>query len=102
MTENDQQYQVTKTCVEKFESALADLVAAPNTTIRKAQIDAVRSVLDELKQEMLKTCVEKFESALADLVYAQSTSARRVQIAVVRTVLTELKQELAEYENTVR
>lgn len=56
MIKNDRQYRITKARAEEFERALAALAASPNEglafAIRKAQLDAARSQLEELKDEL--------------------------------------------------
>lgn len=56
MIKNDRQYRITKAQAEEFEQALASLNAAPapglSPLIRKAQLDATRSQLDELNCEL--------------------------------------------------
>lgn len=57
MIKNERQYRITRAQVEKFEHAVAELVSAPDTAsvhpaLKKAQIDALRSQLGDLKAEL--------------------------------------------------
>ncbi|MBK7534004.1 MAG: helix-turn-helix transcriptional regulator [Myxococcales bacterium] len=56
MIKNDRQYRITKAQADGFERALAALAAAPadgvSPAIRKAQLDATRSQLEELQADL--------------------------------------------------
>ena len=57
MIKNERQYRITRAQAGKFEHAIADLVSAPDThgvhpLLKKAQIDALRSQLQDLKAEL--------------------------------------------------
>lgn len=57
MIKNERQYRITRAQAEKFEHAMAELVSAPDTpgvhpVLKKAQIDALRSQLGDLKAEL--------------------------------------------------
>ena len=54
---NERQYRITRAQAEKFEHAMAELASAPDTpgvhpVLKKAQIDALRSQLGDLKAEL--------------------------------------------------
>ena len=57
MIKNERQYRITRAQAEKFERALAELLASPGTpgvhpVLQKAQIEALRSQLGDLKAEL--------------------------------------------------
>lgn len=62
MIKNERQYRITRAQAEKFERSLAELVAKPDTpdvhpALHRAQIEALRSQLGDLKAEL-----EEFQS----------------------------------------
>ena len=54
MIKNERQYKITKSQIAKFETALDELAArdGANTRLRKLEADALRSQLDELRDEV--------------------------------------------------
>ena len=56
MITNDHQYQTTQEQVDKFEAALTRATTSPDQTLhpllQKAQVDALRSQLDDLRAEL--------------------------------------------------
>jgi ribosome-binding protein aMBF1 (putative translation factor) len=58
MIKNERQYKITKSQITKFEAALDELTArdGDNARLRKLEKDALRSQLDELRDE-----VDQFE-----------------------------------------
>ena len=57
MIKNERQYRITRAQAEKFERALAELVAKPDTpdvhrALHRAQIEALRSQLGDLEAEL--------------------------------------------------
>ncbi|HZT40878.1 MAG TPA: helix-turn-helix transcriptional regulator [Chthonomonadaceae bacterium] len=57
MIQNERQYRITKAQADKFDKALAQLMASPQTNdlspiLRKAQEDSLRSVRDELRMQL--------------------------------------------------
>ena len=57
MIKNERQYRITKAQADKFDKALAQLMASPQTNglppiLRKAQEDSLRSVRDELRMQL--------------------------------------------------
>ncbi len=54
MIKNERQYKITKSQIAKFEAALDELAArdGANTRLRKLEADALRSQLDELRDEV--------------------------------------------------
>jgi hypothetical protein len=58
MIENEQQYQITKACVQKFTQTLARLDAHPeenaalNPLLQKAERDGLQSQIETLQQEV--------------------------------------------------
>ena len=56
MIKNQRQYRITKTQVERFERTIAGVTAKPNRNLhpvlRKAQVDALKSQLADLKSEL--------------------------------------------------
>ncbi|MDE2960926.1 MAG: hypothetical protein OXU28_12920 [Chloroflexota bacterium] len=61
MIENEEQYRVTQErertfslLVERMESGAAESIADEDPTIRKAKMDATRSVLHELREELVE------------------------------------------------
>jgi hypothetical protein len=53
---NQHQYRITKAQAEKFQRTIKEVQARPNpsvhTTLRKAQLDGLRSQLEDLKREI--------------------------------------------------
>jgi ribosome-binding protein aMBF1 (putative translation factor) len=53
---NERQFRITKAQAEKFERTIAELSAAPKrdvqAALRKAQLDGLRSQLEDLKREL--------------------------------------------------
>ena len=54
MIKNERQYKITKSQIATFETALDELAArdGANTRLRKLEADALRSQLDELRDEV--------------------------------------------------
>lgn len=54
MIKNERQYKITKSQIAKFAAALDELAArdGANTRLRKLEADALRSQLDELRDEV--------------------------------------------------
>lgn len=56
MIKNERQYRITKAQAEKFARTIAEVEARPNPTLhpklRRAQLDGLRSQLDDLKREL--------------------------------------------------
>ena len=57
MIKNERQYRITRAQAEKFERALAELLTNPDTpdvhpVLQKAQVEALRSQLGDLKAEL--------------------------------------------------
>ena len=57
MIKNERQYRITRAQAEKFENAIAELVSVPDTqglhpVLQKAQIDALKSQLGDLRAEL--------------------------------------------------
>ena len=54
MIKNERQYKITKSQIAKFEAALDELSTrdGANTRLRKLEADALRSQLDELRDEV--------------------------------------------------
>ena len=56
MIKNDRQFRITKAQAERFEEAIGDAAATPKRNIhpvlRKAEIDALKSQLSDLRQDL--------------------------------------------------
>jgi len=56
MIKNDRQFRITKAQVQRFEKAIKDVAAAPKRAIhpvlQKAEMDALKSQLSDLRQEL--------------------------------------------------
>jgi ribosome-binding protein aMBF1 (putative translation factor) len=56
MIKNERQYRITKAQVDRFERGMAETMTKPNPAIhpklRKAELDALRSQLDDLRSEI--------------------------------------------------
>jgi ribosome-binding protein aMBF1 (putative translation factor) len=56
MIKNERQYRITKAQGERFERTIADVTANPNRrfhpALRKAEVDAVKSQLEDLKSQL--------------------------------------------------
>src|SRR5689334_16624468 len=56
MIKNERQYRITRAQASKFESAMAEAIANPNRSLhpalRKAQVDGMKSQLQDLKKEL--------------------------------------------------
>ena len=61
MIKNERQYKITKSQITKFEAALDELTArdGDNARLQKLEKDALRSQLDELRDE-----VDQFEQGV--------------------------------------
>lgn len=58
MIENDHQFEITKTWAERFRRAIAELEASPipdgiAPEIRKVELDAMRSTVEELEADLI-------------------------------------------------
>jgi ribosome-binding protein aMBF1 (putative translation factor) len=56
MIKNERQYRITKAQADRFERSMAETMTSPNPAIhpklRKAELDALRSQLDDLRSEL--------------------------------------------------
>jgi transcriptional regulator with XRE-family HTH domain/Zn-dependent peptidase ImmA (M78 family) len=99
MIKNERQYRVTKAQARKFEEALARLSAAPpdervHSRIRQAQLDGVRSQLDQLRAELAE--YEALSSGVAPHLEWRDVSAFGSLLIKARIAAGLTQRQLAE------
>ncbi len=115
MIKNERQYRITKAQAEKFEQALEKLKAQPkqddqmHPLLRRAQIDALQSQLDDLRSELREydtwksgnlefTEIETLVELPRVLIRARIASGMSQKVLAERLGLKE--QQIQRYEAT--
>ncbi len=69
MIKNERQYRITKAQAEKFEKTMKEMTKSPerevSPVLRKAQIDAMKSQLSDLRRDIEEYEASSGEAALA-------------------------------------
>ena len=99
MIKNERQYLITKTQIEKFARALAEAEArqAGDPLLRKLEADALRSQLEELKQQL--SGYESLRSGACDVIQADSLEELPAALVKARIAARLSQKELGDRLN---
>ena len=96
MIKNERQYKITKSQIAKFEAALDELTArdGANARLRKLEEDALRSQLDELRNEVGQ--YDQLRGGGPKPIHIESLDELPRALVKARIVVGLSKKELAE------
>ena len=96
MIKNERQYKITQSQIAKFEAALAELAASSgkNARLRQLEEDALRSQLDELRDEA--QLYKQLRSGVLESIHIESFDELPLALVKARILAGLSQKELAE------
>ena len=96
MIKNERQYKITQSQIAKFEAALAELAASSgkNARLRQLEEDALRSQLDELRDEA--QLYEQLRLGVLESIHIESFNELPLALVKARILAGLSQKELAE------
>ena len=96
MIKNERQYKITQSQIAKFEAALAELAASSgkNARLRQLEEDALRSQLDELRDEA--QLYKQLRSGVLESIHIESFDELPLALVKARILAGLSQKQLAE------